>query len=193
MVDGKKLGEEDLKFGPVCWDIAADLETAYLIRMTEPSLFRLDLTADGPSVTAVNLGRMIEGKGYDSRGSLTIAPDGRVYAVIRVDNQTGFGAGYLHHLVRYEPDRNKMTDLGVLAVSNPEFLGAGRDTNRANGVTSASPHHHGFHVLPDGTLTPLHHHMACRVARDGTVYVTILYPFTLLRIAPASVEGNIPL
>ena len=41
---------------------------------------------------------------------------------------------------------------------------------------------HGYHTLPDGTLTPLHVVMALTVARDGTVYATTIYPFTLLRI-----------
>ena len=41
---------------------------------------------------------------------------------------------------------------------------------------------HGFHTLPDGTLTLLHVVMALVVARDGTAYATTIYPFTLLRI-----------
>jgi hypothetical protein len=30
--------------------------------------------------------------------------------------------------------------------------------------------------------------MSLVVARDGTVYVTVIYPFTLLRIEPAAVH-----
>jgi len=36
--------------------------------------------------------------------------------------------------------------------------------------------------LPDGTLTPLHVIMAMIVARNGTIYATTIYPFTLLKI-----------
>lgn len=70
-----------------------------------------------------------------------------------------------------------MEDLGVLAVKNPDFFdfGPGPDGK-------PKPWTHGFHRLPDGTLTPLHCHMALLVARDGTLYVTSIYPFTLLRI-----------
>jgi len=50
--------------------------------------------------------------------------------------------------------------------------------------TSGKPWTHGFHTLPDGTLAPLHHILAMIVASDGTVYCTVLYPFTLLRIPP---------
>jgi hypothetical protein len=48
--------------------------------------------------------------------------------------------------------------------------------------TKEMPSYHGYHTLPDGTMTPLYHQHALVVARDGTLYVTILYPFTLLRI-----------
>src|SRR5204863_10017997 len=44
------------------------------------------------------------------------------------------------------------------------------------------PHCNGYHQLPDGTWTPLHHHMALMAAHDGTLYATFLGPFTLLRI-----------
>ena len=49
---------------------------------------------------------------------------------------------------------------------------------------------HGFHRLPDNTLTPLHVVLAMIVTRDGTIYATTLYPFTLLRIDPADVARN---
>ena len=41
-----------------------------------------------------------------------------------------------------------------------------------------------FQTLPDGTLAPLHHHMALIATHDGTLYATIIYPFTLLKIDP---------
>ena len=177
-VGGKSLGADDLKPGPICWDLAADGRTAYLIRMQEPSLFAIDLASEGPTVSATDLGRMIEGKGFDSRGSLRVAPDGRVYAAIRVDNESGFGSGYLHHVVRHDPRAKRMEDLGVLAVKNPDFFDF-----RPGPDGKPKPWTHGFHKLPDGTLTPLHCHMALLIARDGAIYVTIIYPFTLLRIS----------
>src|ERR1051326_5532177 len=36
---------------------------------------------------------------------------GSVYSALRVDNERGFGAGYLHHLVRYDPRARRMADL----------------------------------------------------------------------------------
>jgi uncharacterized phosphosugar-binding protein len=154
------------------WQLAADGRTAYLILMNDATLLSIDLASEGETVKATSHGTLIEGEGPDSRCALTIAPDGRVYAVVRIDNKTGFGSGYLHHLVRFDPKTKESTDLGVLAIENPEFFdfAAGKKWT------------HGFHTLPDGTLTPLHHHMALIAGRDGTLYATFLYPFTLLRI-----------
>jgi hypothetical protein len=72
-----------------------------------------------------------------------------------------------------------MEDLGVLAVTNPEFFDfqAGPKLN-----LDGSPRPvHGFHRLPDGTLTPLHAVLGMIVTRDGTLYATTLYPFTLMK------------
>ena len=103
-------------------------------------------------------------------------------AALRVDNETGFGTGYLHHLVRYDPGARQMADLGVFAVKNPDFFDF-KGPQARNPDGSLRPRH-GFHTLPDGTLTPLHVIMALIVAHDGTVYATTIYPFTLLRLPP---------
>jgi hypothetical protein len=159
------------------WQLDADGRHAWLILMNNPTLLRIDLQSPGEQVLAESRGRMIEGKNFDSRGSLTIHPDGKIYALVRVDNETGFGTGYLHHLVRYDPVAQKHEDLGVLKVSNPDYY------NWSPDAEGKPPHHsHGFHRLPDGTLTPMHVHMALLAARDGTLYATIIYPFTLLKI-----------
>jgi hypothetical protein len=157
------------------WQLAADGRTAYLILMNDARLVRIDL--DEPS-GAVRLGTMVEGSHPDSRSALSIAPDGRVYAVVRVDNKTGFGGGYLHHLARFDPKTSTIEDLGVLAVKNPDYYD----------FSAKKPWSHGFHRLPDGTWTPMHAHMALLAARDGSFYVTIIYPFTLLRIDPKDLK-----
>ncbi|OGV74524.1 MAG: hypothetical protein A2269_03905 [Lentisphaerae bacterium RIFOXYA12_FULL_60_10] len=177
----------DLKSGPHNWVLAKDRRHAYLIRMRDPALIRIDLgSVDERVVKAENLGPLLEGKNFDSRGALDVAPDGRVYALVRRDNQTGFGGGFLHHLVRYDPAIGRAENLGVLAIRNPDFfhglsLDAKGAVDPATGVKH--PWTHGYHRLPDGTLTPMHNHMAMIVGRDGkTLYATILYPFTLLKI-----------
>jgi hypothetical protein len=172
-VDGNKLRIRSVP----TWVLAADGRTAYLIQMSDPTLVEIDLLSEGPVVKARSRGKMIDGKGPDCRCGLSIGPDGRLYAVIRINNETKFGSGFLHHLVRYDPKTTTTENLGVLAVKNPDFFAFGKGPDG-----KAPPWSHGFHKLPDGTLTPLHHHMALIVGRNGTIYVTILYPFTVLQV-----------
>ncbi|MBA4066480.1 MAG: hypothetical protein C0501_22770 [Isosphaera sp.] len=181
--DGKSVGAADDKLGPACWALTADAKSAYLIRMSDPTLFRIDLTAGGAKLPVADLGRLIDGKGFDSRGSLIVGHDGKVYALGRVNNDTKFGTGFLHHLLSYDPEAKKARDHGVLAVKNPDWFdfGPGKDGK-------PKPWSHGFHKLPDGTVTPLHAHMALTQAKDGTLYGTVIYPFTLLRIDPADAK-----
>lgn len=174
--DGKQWARTNSSAIPI-WQLDADGRHAWLILMNDPTLLRIDLQSTGEHVDAESRGLMLEGKNPDSRCALTIHPDGKIYALIRIDNTSGFGSGYLHHLVRYDPARKKHEDLGVLRIQNPDYFdwSPGPDGK-------PRPHTHGFHRLPDGTLTPLHVHMALIATRDGTLYATILYPFTLLKI-----------
>ena len=182
LVDGKPFRDV---VGPKAvhpdWRLAADGKTAYLQLLNDLRMFEVDLGgAAGKPVVAKSLGNRVEGKNPDSRGSIAIAADGRVFSTIRVDNATGFGTGYLHHVVRHDPAAKSMSDLGVIAVRNPDFFDF-KGPQAKNPDGSLRPRH-GFHTLPDGTLTPLHVVLATIVARDGTVYATTLYPFTLFRI-----------
>jgi hypothetical protein len=160
------------------WQLAPDHKSAFLILMNDPTLLQIPLVGGQGTVAARSFGKMIDGKHPDSRCGLDVAPDGRVYAIVRVDNDTGFGNGYLHHILRFDPKTQAHEDLGVLRVSNPDYF----DWNTKGPDGKKLPWTHGFHRLPDDALTPLHAHMSLVVARDNTVYVTIIYPFTLLRI-----------
>jgi hypothetical protein len=163
------------------WRITPDGKTAYLQLLDDLRMFRVDLTgAAGRPVIATNLGDRIKGEHPDSRGSISIGPDGRVYSVVRIDNKTKFGTGYLHHLVRHDPASGAMADLGVLTVKNPDFFNFAAGPAK-NPDGSARPIH-GYHKLPDGTLTPLHVIMGMIATRDGTIYATTIYPYTLLKI-----------
>jgi hypothetical protein len=171
------------------WRIMPDGRTAYLQLLDDLRMFRVDLSGpSGQPVTARDLGDRVRGKNPDSRGSIGIGPDGRVYSAVRVDNETGFGTGYLHHLVRHDPATGGMDDLGVFAVINPGFFdfAAGPGKNPDGGARPV----HGYHTLPDGTLTPLHVIMALIVARDGTIYATTIYPFTLLKVESVKASGR---
>jgi len=186
LLDGQKLtGWDNLERHRIpLWNLAADGRTAYLTTWDQATLYRLDLGgADTGPVNMETLGTLVEGDRPDSRCCLTIAPDGRVYAVVSVVNATGFGEANrrLFHLARFDPKTNRCTDLGVLAVKNPDFF------NFSPGPDGkAPPNSHGYQTLPDGTLTVKHNTMAMVAAHDGSLYVTVLYPFTLLRIDPGA-------
>ncbi len=187
LVDGQVWTRPDRSSIPT-WNLAADGRTAWLVLMNDVRLIKLDLGgADGAPVQATRVGTMVEGDKPDSRSALSIAPDGRVYVVASVENKTGFGKGRLHHLARFDPKSGKIEDLGVLTVKNPDFFnfGPGPDGKKP-------PWSHGYHTLPDGTLTPLHNHMALIMTKEGGAYVTIIAPFTLLRIEPAQLGGSPP-
>ena len=105
LVDGKPFAEFlGAKRVHPDWRITPDGKTAYLQLLDDLRMFRVDLSGPGggrswPGTWAT----ASEGKNPDSRGSISIGPDGRVYSSVRIDNETGFGTGYLHHLVRYDP------------------------------------------------------------------------------------------
>jgi hypothetical protein len=160
------------------WVLTADRKRAYAILMNDPTLLEIDLTGTSPVVSAVSHGKMKEGKNPDSRCALDLGADGNLYAAVRIDNETGFGSGYLHHLVRFLPTSGAMEDLGVIAVSNPDFF----DWSAVGADGKPLPFTHGYHRLPDGTLTPLHVIMSLDVTADNTIYLTTIYPFTLLRV-----------
>lgn len=182
LVEGRPFAEY---VGEKCvhpdWRLMPDGKTAYLQTLNDLRMFRIDLSgAAGQPVVAVNLGNRLDGERPDSRGSICIGPDGRVYSAIRVNNTTGFGKGYLHHIVRHDPQTGSMEDLGVIAIKNPDFFNfAGGPYKNADGSPRPS---HGYHTLPDGTLTPLHVILGMIVAKDGTLYATVLAPFTLIKI-----------
>jgi hypothetical protein len=163
------------------WRITPDGATAYLQLLNDLRMFRVDLSGpSGKPVIATNLGERIKGEHPDSRGSICLGPDGRVYSAVRIDNRTGFGKGYLHHIVRHDPKGKAMEDLGVFAVRNPAFFDF-KGPQAKNPDGSLRPRH-GYHTLPDGTLTPLHVILAMIVTRNGTIYATTIYPFTLLKV-----------
>lgn len=53
----------------------------------------LPLPIESKPVVATSLGDRIAGGHPDARGSISLGPDGRVYAAVRVDNKPGFGTG----------------------------------------------------------------------------------------------------
>jgi len=184
MVDGKKLElprDADRGGWIPSWAMTPDAKTAYLIRMSHPELYKLDLTGDiEKPVSAAMVGRLINNDASDCRSGISIGPDGKVYAAVAVPNKKTYGDHDQHsHLTRYDPATGKIEDLGVLAVQNKDYFDF-----KPGADGKAPPFSHGFKPLPDGTLTGQYQPLGSIVTRDGSTYVLFLYPYTLLRVPP---------
>ena len=181
-IDGKKWGDPKNGAIPV-WQMAPDGQRAYAIYLEGDSALRsFDFSGEG-AVESKILGKMLEGKSFDHRSSLTVAPDGRVYALLKTENETGFGNFALHHLTRYDPKLKKTEDLGALTVTNPKFYDFRPEAQRPGASQYTFS---GYQKLPDGTLAPASVHQGLIAAKDGSLHALILYPYTLLKIEGAT-------
>jgi hypothetical protein len=161
--------------------MSPDRKQIYLLPMSENALYIGDLTRGDGSLPLRRVAPVLPGapeKGTDCR-ALDVGADGRVWAMVR---QTIPNYGITHHLCMYDPKTGECRDLGIPYVANPDYV----EFKDAGG--KVKPWHHGFWTTPEGKLTALHHHMAIKTARDGTIYVTIIAPFTLLRLSPETVR-----
>ena len=104
------------------WVLSPDGRTAYLIRLGNADLFAIDLFDESETIVAKKLTTIIEGENPDSRGALAYAPDGCIYALVKVANKTGFGSGSVHKLGRFNPQTGKTEELGVIAIKNKDFF-----------------------------------------------------------------------
>jgi hypothetical protein len=183
-VDGKapEPGSNLYDNHPLMPGVSPDRKTLYLLPMSENALYIGDLTRkDGTlplrRVAPVLADAPLAGTGTDCR-AMDVDREGNVWATVKHD------ARNYHHLCRYDVRRSEWKDFGVLYVTNPDFV------EFKDAAGKVKPWHHGFWTTPDGKLTPLHHHMAMKATRDGTVWVTIIAPFTLLRVTPAALKQS---
>lgn len=161
---------------PINWDITPDRRTMYAVAMSGNALYRYDLTAEGETLPGVTIGPLLAGGTKTDCRALCVGPDGTVWAGIK---GTKPGEGERLRLVRYRPGKDKgPVDLGPIAIRNPDY------TELTDQQGKALPFHHGVHRLEDGTMLPRYVVMGVCAAKNGKVYVTTLYPFTLHEIDP---------
>ncbi|MFM8582793.1 MAG: hypothetical protein ACKOFW_14985, partial [Planctomycetaceae bacterium] len=79
----------------------------------------------------------------------------------------------LLHVVSHRPGEAGCRDHGPIAVGNPQF------TEFKDASGKELPWHHGYFAPAEGVLAPRYTIMGICAARDGSVYVTTLAPFTL--------------
>jgi len=181
-VDGKRPAPESLLYQnhPLQPGMSPDGKRLYLLPMSENALYIGDLTRDDGTLPLRRVAPVLPGatEPTDCR-ALDVDRKGRVWAMV---SQQIPGYGKTHHLCRFDPKTGVSQDLGVPYVRNPGYV------EFKDAAGKVKPWHHGFWTTPEGRLTALHHHMALKVARDGAVYITIVSPFTLLRLSRESVK-----
>jgi hypothetical protein len=158
-----------------------DGKTLYLLPMEENALYAGDLTRNDGTLPLRRIAPVLPGapaSGTDCR-SLDVDRAGRVWAMVR---ETIPSYGMVHHLCVYDPPVGRSRDVGIPFITNPEYESLKDETGKPK------PWHHGVWTTPEGRLTALHHHMAIKAARDGTIYTTVIAPFTLLRLTPETIR-----
>jgi hypothetical protein len=154
---------------PINWDISPDRKTLYAVAMSGNQLYSYDLTASEEILRGKSLGQLLTNAKKTDCRAMCVGPTGTVWAAV-------LEMGKRLHLVSYRKGDKAPKDHGELFVTNPDYT-TFKDSN-------GKPHrwHHGMKKLPSGRMVPLYHMGVCQ-ARDGSVYITVIYPFTLLKVS----------
>ncbi len=170
-IDGKPAPAEFTKDSCIQnWDATPDGKTLYCVEMSTNQLYAFDMTASGDTLPGRSLGSLLpDSKRTDCR-AMCVGPDGRVWATV---TDRGVSQGQLH-LVSFKSGDKAPVDHGKVAVANPDY------TTFTDENGKAKPWHHTMRKEKDGTLTPWQPMGVC-AAKDGTVWVFTIAPFTLLK------------
>lgn len=172
-VDGAKVPQEIAKDGAILnWETSPDRKTLYAVEMSTNQLYAFDLTATGTTIPGRRLGPLLpQTKRTDCR-ALCVGPTGIVWAAVTDHGRKG---GTLLHLVGYTPGQKTPRDYGPVGLANPDY------TPFKDAQGKPLPWHHTVRKEKDGTMTPWVP-LGIAAGRDGSVYITTLAPFTLLRL-----------
>ena len=177
-IDGKPAGKPFTADHCILnWDTSPDRKTLWAVEMSTNGVYRFDLTAKGMAIPGRRVGDLLpEGKGKPRKTdcrAMCVGPDGSLWAAV---TEHGLSEGPLLHLVSYRPGTKAPRDHGPVGVANPDF------TTFTDGKGKPRPWHHTMPKRKDGTLSPWQPMGVCALP-DGTVYLTTIAPFTLLRFS----------
>jgi len=183
-IDGQPPSDASLlatpKSHPINWEVSPDRKTLYAVAMSGNQLFAYDLTGTDGQLVGRSLGPLVAGAEKTDCRALCVGPDGRVWAGIAA---TFAERGQFLHLVSYQPGSEAPLDHGPIAIGNPDY------TTFVDDAGKPRKHHHGVYRLADETMLPRYVVMGICAARDNSIYVTTLYPFTVHRIRLPRVAG----
>ena len=189
-IDGKPPAADshlaDPKGHPINWDISPDGKTLYAVPMSTNALYAYDLTAKGDTLPGRSLGKLVpEATATDCR-AMCVGPRGDVW--VAVTGKVG-GVDTLLNLVSYRPGDKAPRNHGPVSISNPNY------TDFKDKAGKPLPYHGGLRTLPDGTVTTRYIILGVCQGKDGSVYMLMLHPYTVLKVeagalaaAPAKAE-----
>jgi sugar lactone lactonase YvrE len=173
-IDGQPPTAESLlahpESHPINWEVSPDRKTLYAVTMSGNALYAYDLTAEGDTLPGKKLATLVASAKTTDCRAMAVSPSGIVWAGVAT---TFEGQEQLLHVVSYRPGDAATKDHGPIAVKNPDFT----TFNGPDG--KLLPWHHGFFKAADGALLPRYVIMGICGAKDGTVYVTTIYPYTV--------------
>lgn len=176
-IDGQPVAANSLlahpQSHPINWEISADRKTLYAVAMSGNQLYAYDLAAAGDSLAGRSLGKLIATADSTDCRAICVGPDGVVWMGVAATYKKGGKTGQFLHLASFAPGSEATIDHGPIAISNPNY------TTFTDAAGKPLAWHHGVQRDEKGNLLPRYSIMGICAARDGTVYVTTLAPFTL--------------
>lgn len=154
------------------WEISPDRKTLYALAMNDNQLYAYDLTAQGGTLPGRRLGALIPDAERTDCRAMCVGATGEVWAAV--------AAGSGIHLVSYRSGDAAPKDHGLLVIRNPDY------TSFTDENGEELPWRHGMKRTEDGAMVPIYPYGGICRASDGTVYVTVLCPYTLLKVEPAT-------
>jgi hypothetical protein len=189
-IDGKPLAEmpekaraeshlADPTGHPLNWDITPDGKTLYCVPMSTNQLYSYDLTATGDVLPGRSHGALVVGaKSIDCR-ALCVGPKGQAWAAVTSVTPQGI---HELHLVSFRAGDKAPRDHGIPALDNPNF------TEFADKAGKPLPFHGGFYKTPEGKTTTKYVILGVCEARDGSVYILALHPYSVLQVRPEALR-----
>ena len=161
---------------PINWETSPDRRTLYSVAMEGNALYAYDIGGDGLVLEGKKIGKLLADADATDCRAMCVGADGRVWAAVSDKTKERHDA---LHVVSWTPGSGAPKDHGLVTIRNPDY------TRIWNEEGNPLPHRHGLRKLEDGTLTPLYPMGIC-AGGDGTAYVTVIMPLTLLAIPPGS-------
>lgn len=164
---------------PLNWDISPDGKTLYCVPMSDNRLYAYDLTVTGDTIPGRTVGTLIPGaKSTDCR-AFCVGPTGQAWAAITEATPMGI---QLLHLVSYRPGDRAPRDHGPVSIRNPDY------TELTDKAGKPLPFHGGLFKTPEGITTTRYVILGVCQAKEGSVYVLALHPYTVLQISPDALK-----